>query len=144
MKKILMVIMVVAVSVFGVGMLSPTPVMAGCDDSFLTFPPWYRGLTKADCSLVKPKVDGGVGDIELATFVWIIILNILAILFSLVGYLALGFVIFGGYLYVMARGDSSRIVKGKKTVISALVGLVICILASLAVHTIVTIITEAL
>ena len=80
---------------------------------------------------------------RLRLVVWIIILNVLGMLFTLVAYLALGFIIFGGYLYVLARGDPGRIAKGKRTVVSAVVGLIISILASLIVNTIVTIITRA-
>lgn len=96
---------------------------------FLTFRAWYCGLP------VNPDTGGFVVDGEsgLTVFVWIIILNILVDLFSVVGYLALGFVIYAGYLYVLARGDSSRIAKGKKTLLNAIIGLIISILASMIV-----------
>ncbi|MCL1839679.1 pilin [Candidatus Saccharibacteria bacterium] len=145
-KHLLMIIMVVITVGLGVGLLSPTPASALTDDdcqtSFLTFRPWYYNLVKAQgdkCVIKTPQGDG-----EVAGFVWAIVLNILNILFNLVGYLALGFIVYGGYLYVLARGDPGRIAKGKRTVISAVVGLIICILASLIVSTIVGVITEAM
>ena len=70
-------------------------------------------------------------------------LNIVSILSGIVGYLAIGFLIYGGYLYIMARGDASRISKGKNTIIRAIIGLVICIMATVISGLIVNIITSA-
>ena len=114
-----------------------------CDRYFLGFPAWHNGLDREEgsCNIVASFEDED--GIDMRRFVWIIVLNGLGMLFTLVAYLALGFIIYGGYLYVLARGDPGRIAKGKRTVISAIVGLIICILASLIVNTIVTIITRA-
>lgn len=125
--------------------------VADCQKSlFLIFRPWYYGQvevineTQLDGSVVQRcSVKTPENESEISIFVWSIVLNVLSILFSLIGLLALGFVIFGAYLYVLARGDPGRIAKGKNTVIRALIGLVICILASLIVNTLVTIITGA-
>ena len=142
-RRFLVMILTVAMVTFGLGMLSPVTVSAvdECQGSFLTFRPWYFGLMEKEdgkCKIKTPR-----GEAAITVFVWAIILNILSILFNLVGYLALGFIIYGGYSYVLARGDPSKIAKGKKTVVSAIAGLVICILASLIVNTIVSIITGA-
>lgn len=126
-----------------------SPAGGSCNNKlFLTFRPWYFGLLKEDsnCSFKDIKVgEGSVGtnEINLSVFIWSIILNILGILFGIVGYLAIGFIIFGGYTYVLARGDPGRIAKGKNIVLRAIIGLVICILASLISSLIVNIITEA-
>lgn len=149
MKKILTTILIAVVAWAGFGILTPATANAACDDTFLTFRPWYYGLVDGpDCEFKDIVVleEGQTlttGQIELVTFIWAIILNALSILFGAVGYLAIGFLIYGGYLYVMARGDSGRIAKGKNTVIRAIIGLVICILASLISSLIVNIITEA-
>ncbi|MDR3298132.1 MAG: pilin [Candidatus Nomurabacteria bacterium] len=144
MKKLLITFLIATIAWAGFGLLSPTTASAAsCDDSFLGFRPWYYGITKdPDCTLKVPGVNGG-NDIELSVFIWAIILNALSILFGIVGYLAIGFLIYGGFMYVMARGDPSRIAKGKNTVIRAIIGLIICILASLISSLIVNIITEA-
>lgn len=143
MKKFFTTILIAVIAWAGFGILTPATTSAACDDTFLTFRPWYYGLVnEPDCEFKKISVDG-TGEIELTAFIWAIILNALSILFGAVGYLAIGFLIYGGYLYVMARGDSGRIAKGKNTVIRAIIGLVICILASLISSLIVNIITEA-
>lgn len=153
MKKLLITILIAVTAWAGFSMLSPAPVSAAppCNDrTFLTFYPWYRGLVNEDenCTFKKVGVETGVSgdptpDITLSAFIWTIILNILSIMFGIIGYLAIGFLIFGGYLYVLARGDPGRIAKGKSTVIRAIIGLIVCILASLISNLIVTIITEA-
>lgn len=151
MKKVIVTFLVALTVWMGGLALTPTPVAAApreCEDYFLTFRPWYYGLVKegsATCELKDINVEGGTTgeEIELTAFIWTIILNILSILFNLVGYLALGFIIYGGYLYLLAKGDPAKIAKGKNTVIRALIGLVVCILATLITNTIVKILTEA-
>ena len=63
-------------------------------------------------------------------------LNVTFDLTLAVGYIALGFVIYGGYLYIMSQGDPSRMAKGKKTLMSAIIGTIIAMLASVAVNTV--------
>ena len=124
---------------------SPTPPNTGsdCDKPFITFSPWHKGLRRSPHPACNILPDNFSTEAGFQRSVWIIILNIVSMLFGLIGYLALGFVIYGGYLYVLARGDPSRIAKGKQTVIRALTGLVICILASLISGAIVGIIAGA-
>ena len=59
-----------------------------------------------------------------------IVLNIASSILGVVGYLAICFVIWGGYQYILARGDPGKVVRGKKTIVNALIGLVVCVLAS--------------
>ena len=70
-------------------------------------------------------------EIDLTTFIWIIIINSLYNLFSLTGYLAVGFLIYGGYLYVLSNGELGNIEKAKKTLKNAIIGLIIASCASL-------------
>ena len=147
MKKLFVTIMVSVMAWVGAGMLSPSPVSAACSGDFLTFRPWYKGLImneeRGRCDVKAEENFGGTDDSRFVASIWIIILNVLSNLFSVVGYLAIGFLIFGGYMYLLARGDPSKIAKGKKTVISAIVGLIVCILASLIANTIVHILSGA-
>ncbi len=113
-------------------------VAAGdCGKSFLTFKPWFNGLCE-NGNIVAPDAVGG-----LPTFVWIIVLNILAILFQLAGYITVGFLIYGGYQYVLARGSSSGLEKAKKTIQNAVIGLVIVIMATFAVNTVVNLLANS-
>ncbi|MBU0661257.1 pilin [Patescibacteria group bacterium] len=51
---------------------------------------------------------------------------------SFVGILFFGLMLYGGFLWMTARGDEGRITKGKETIISAVIGLVI-VLSSYAI-----------
>lgn len=100
----------------------------------LGFRPWYAGLCKSG---EKEFEAPDKGDHKaLALFVWTIVLNVTFDLTLAVGYIALGFVIYGGYLYIMSQGDPSRMAKGKKTLMSAIIGTIIAMLASVAVNTV--------
>jgi hypothetical protein len=102
-----------------------------------------------DCPLNQPSAECvannpvPAGEVELTVFIWAVVLNILSILLVLVGYLALGVLIYGGSMYVLSTGDASKIAGAKRTIIAAVIGLAICILASLIAGTIVSIITGA-
>jgi hypothetical protein len=46
---------------------------------------------------------------------------------QLVGYIAVGFIIFGGYKYMISAGSPDGMVKARKTITNAIIGLVISI-----------------
>lgn len=119
---------------------SPAASAASCNNSFLGFVSWHNGLEKnSDCTIKSPSDDGS--GTKLATFVWTIALNILVDLFTATGYLAVFFVAYGGYLFILSDGDPGKMAKGQKTLIAAITGLLICIFANIIVRTIITILT---
>ena len=97
---------------------------------FLGFRPWYADL----CS--GGEIQQPSGDDELARFIWTIVLNILFDITLAVGYLAVGFIVYGGFLYITSQGDPGKALKGKKTLTSAVIGTMIAMLASIAVNTV--------
>lgn len=101
---------------------------------FLGFRPWYRDLCTGDTrgtdEVIQPENED-----ETVTFIWTVILNILYDIFLAVGYLALGFVIYGGFLYIMAQGDPGRAAKGQKTLTSAIIGTILAMAATVIVNT---------
>ena len=89
--------------------------------------PWYAGLTTgSNCEIDHAQFEGQ----KMKEAIWKIVLNIGSDILAVVGYLAIIFVMWGGYQYMMARGDPGMVAKGKKTITNALVGLAICMLAS--------------
>ncbi len=105
--------------------LPPQPVAAaGCNATFLTFPAWYNGITNDSCT---PDISSTGGNFS--KFVWKIALNIVNIMLQLVGYLAVGYLIYGGWKYLTSAGDSSRITSAKNLVLYAMIGLVISFFA---------------
>ena len=109
--------------------------------------PWYSGLTttvtdannQQSCALKKPDK----GDVPLQQYIWMIVLNILVDLFFLVGFAALGFMIYGGFLYMSSAGDPSRAASGKNTLLHATIGLVIAVLANVITNTLINVIFGA-
>lgn len=100
----------------------PQTTHAACSDQLLTFPAWFKGLTDADCNIKSPTDVGG-----LPKFIWHIALNVLEILLQLVGYVAVAFIIIGGFKYMTTTGAPDGMAKARTTIINAVVGLLISI-----------------
>lgn len=133
MKRIVNFIMSVGViaMIFGsVGAIAfPQPAYASnnCDGGFLGFPTWYRGITEgSDCDIKIPSVEDA-----LSNFIWAIVLNVIAIGLTASGYVALGFILYGGLLFIIGQGEPEKMANARRTIINAVIGLVIA-LASVA------------
>lgn len=87
--------------------------------------PWYNGLTDD----ITCEVDiEGAGGIEGA--IGVIIGNISFDLFTIIAYLAVGYIIYSGYLYLTSAGDPGKAAKAQKSMTGAIVGMMIGLLAS--------------
>lgn len=142
MKKLASLILVViltGVGCLGLSVLSAKPAYAAsCEHSILGLRPWYAGLEMDDKCVVKsPEKD------KLTLFVWTIVLNVLSDVFIVAGYLAIGFVIYGGMMYIMSSGEPGKIAKGKQILTSAVIGLIITLLATVIVNIIISVLTGA-
>jgi hypothetical protein len=104
----------------------PQTTMAACNPRpLLTFPAWYRGLTKDDCTIKSPTdLDPKKG---LQIFIWTIVLNIIEIMLQLVGYISVGFIIYGGFKFITGTGTPDTVVKARTTILNAVIGLVLSI-----------------
>ena len=65
-----------------------------------------------------------------------IITNVSGGIFAIAGYLAAGFIIYGGYLYMSSSGDPAKTTAGKKTLTRAFIGLAIIIFAKIIVSSV--------
>ena len=138
-QKILGFLAAVVVASVGLSVAGPTPVEAADNTKscgtpgFLGLRPWYYGLCEGGegTEIKEPS-----GEDEIAVFVWKIVLNVLIDLLVIVGYASMIFIIYGGYQFIMSQGDPSRMAKGKKTLMSAIIGTIIAMLASVAVNTV--------
>lgn len=135
MKKIIKniaILIVLTFSIFNL-QLALTPVAsAACSERFLNIPTWSEGLLDDKCNVKNPNEfpDG------LNAFVVKIITNITQILLSLIGYLAVGFVLYGSFILLTSSGRSEAVAKGRQTIVRALIGVVIGIGGSAIVGTI--------
>ena len=101
---------------------TPQTSFAACGDTLLTFPAWFKGLTDGNCNIQSPSAVGGI-----SKFIWIIVLNVIEMGLQLVGYIAAGFIIAGGYKYLISAGSADGMVKARKTILNAIIGLGISI-----------------
>ncbi len=123
--------------VFSLTLVPKTAFAAGGDCGAphpLGFRPWFDGLCEGSgdsATITSPEgTDEAIG-----AFVWTIILNVLFDVLLVVGYLAVGFVIYGGYLYIMSQGDPGKAAKGKRTLMMAIIGVIIAMGSSVIVNT---------
>lgn len=103
----------------------PGQTTAHCvNGKVLTFPTWYRGLAQ------DPKTCAV--QITALNDVWKIALNLIDILLQSSGYIAGGFIIWGGFKYMKSQGNSQNIASAKSTIMNASIGLGIA-LSSVAI-----------
>ncbi len=139
-KKFLTSLFVVGFGATGLVLMAPTTVNAadckmGADTSFFSFPTWYRGLEGQD--------DGNGGckfnlkDKQPGPFVFTIALNVIDMALRVVGILAVGFVIYGGFRYVTSQGEPENTKKAQDTILKAVIGAVIAMISAVVVSFIV-------
>jgi len=104
-----------------------------CEKPILGINPWFRGLAvvkDGQCQIAGPgeTLDNGKS-VDLAGFIWRVALNIIDIGLAAAGYIAFGFVLYGGFQFLTGGNNPSQIEKARKTILNAIVGLVISIAA---------------
>lgn len=102
-----------------------TSFAAACQPKMLTFiPTWYKYLegqeVNGHCEIAQ------VGPEDIGS----ILLALVDMLLTLGGIIAIGFVIYGGIQYVLSQGEPDKIKGAQKTVLNAVIGLVIALLAT--------------
>ncbi len=108
-----------------------TALAAGteCQGGTSIFPRWYDGLCE-NGKIKQPKPAGNkTEDTQnaLGGFVAIIAMNVVSMILTVVGYVSLAFIIYGGIKYITSGDDSSGIAAGKKIITNAIIGLIISI-----------------
>ncbi len=103
--------------------LAPTVSAASCSDTrgILGLPTWWGGLK---CEDGKPVVENPIQ-------IWKIVLNVIEAAMIIAGYVAVGYVIWGGFKYLTSDGDEGRLTMARKIIQNALIGLAI-VFASVA------------
>ena len=103
--------------------------------TFLGLVPWYNYLE------LKPTEDGQGCTVNLELSgrqdgaknlnkIWLIALAILEDMMRIAAVLAVGFVIYGGFRYITSQGEPENIKAGQRTIIAALIGLVIAVVGA--------------
>jgi hypothetical protein len=99
-----------------------------CTKSFLGFPTWYNHLPKksGSCDIDFPS---GSSSSNLSGFIFTIVLNVIEIALRVIGFAAVGFIIYGGFKYLTSAGSADKITSGRKIITNAVVGLIISFLS---------------
>lgn len=125
--------------IFGVGVAGPlvtlvapaptTYAVPECDNRLMGIPPWYRGITvnegtadEPDCIIEAPDNSDGIG-----TFITKIALNVIEIGVVLAGYIAIGFILFGGFQFMTNGANPQVVEKARQTILNAVIGLAIAL-----------------
>lgn len=98
---------------------------ASCRTSFFGIPTWHKYLpTKDDAINQCVPVLKGLNDL------WLIGLAFVEILTRVAVFVSIGFIIYAGIKYSASRGNTDKVNSAKYTLLDALTGLVIAIVAT--------------
>lgn len=131
MKKLHVLVagLLLTVGAVGGALMSPPQTVSAktCEsESFFGFPTWYKGLVKKDtCTIQSPRDLGGDQSTQMSRYIWTIALNILEIVLRILGIVAIGMIIYGGFLYMTSAGVPDKAASGMKTIVSASIGIII-------------------
>ncbi len=133
-KKAFVSFTIVTASFLGVSSFyTPQPVAAAggdCGASTITFfPAWYKGLCKGEGEIMSPNEMGGDTATQLSRWVTKIAINIVEMLLYVVGYVSFGFIIYGGFKYMLSGDTASGTTAARKTITNAVIGLVLSIMS---------------
>lgn len=111
-----------------------------CTDSaswFLGLPTWYKYLDMAvvngHCEVVGPMAEveeGAPSQIDWQKASGYVGLAVLEILLRVAAMIAVGFVIYGGFRYITSQGEPDSTKAARQTILNAVIGLVIALLAT--------------
>lgn len=104
-----------------------------CDGgNFLGLVPWYKYLdqTTSDCSIRSFNILPGKGNIDRApSDIPLVLLAVIDNLIRIAALIAVIFIVYGGVMYATSQGSPDQAAKAQSTVINALAGLAIAIIA---------------
>lgn len=110
-----------------------TCVQVGCEDAgngFLGFPTWYKYLDQQTVLDPTSSVDVCNAKLNGIQDIWLIVAAVIELMLRVATLVAIGFIIYGGVQYVISQGAPDKTKKSEQTVINAIVGLVISIVAA--------------
>ncbi|MEI6850958.1 MAG: hypothetical protein WCK26_03255 [Candidatus Saccharibacteria bacterium] len=126
-------------SLMTVAIPQTTFAVVECNSGFLGFPAWYRGLTYMDNTGNACAIEGPDPKKEdsLSIFIWHIVLNVLEIAIVATAYVSAFYTLYGGFLFITSRGNPEGAAKARSTMLQAVIGLIISLIAVGAVNFIV-------
>lgn len=141
MKKLTVIVFLIftmSAALFPIGASStvsaqPAPTQQSNDScnkgGILNFPRWYDGICENGQVVSPSSLDGGKSGSGLGKFIWIIVLNVITMLLYVVGYVSLAFIIWGGFKYIISGDNASGTASARKTILNAVIGLILSIMS---------------
>ena len=107
-----------------------------CDEKgmILSLKPWYYGQTEGPNCTIKSPGDNPEAQ---RNFIWGIAITIVEDLLQIVGYIAVGFIIYGGFVFMTSSGSPEKAAAGRRVIMNAVIGLVIAMAAVALVNLVV-------
>ncbi len=103
-----------------------TACINGTSSKLLGFPTWYEYLSCTGSPATSPELNS-LSDI------WLIVAAVIEILLRIAALIAVGIIIYAGIQYSTSQGRPEETSKALSTIISAAIGLAICILSAVIV-----------
>ena len=130
-KNSLILISLVIVTLLSVS--SPVFAAGKCDAGrgALPVPTWYKYVPlNADCTVNKnhPSIKDNEGRLII-----LILLGVFDIVLFIAGFVAVIFVVYGGFKFLTSTGEPQKIAAARTTIFNALIGLAVALIASRAV-----------
>lgn len=131
-KYLLVLVLLISLLVVSISSVvlaaDPTPPPPGTVDcysnKFLGFPTWYQYLE------LDPADECNVITKDQNYIPILIAMGILNIILYLAAFVSTIMVFYGGFRYLTSNGESGKITEGKNTIVAALIGLAIALIAS--------------
>jgi hypothetical protein len=99
------------------------------DAFFFGLPKWYRYLPY-NANPYTGRCEIVISGNGLSSNYWLIGMAILDMLLRIAGMVAMVFVIWGGFTYLTSLGEPEKLAEARRTIINALIGAVIAIIAA--------------
>lgn len=96
---------------------------------FLGFPTWYhylQGTTDSTTKLCTPQINS-------LSDTWLIVAAVIEILLRIAAMVSVVFVMYGGFNYLTSQGEPDKTARARSTIINALIGLVVAVMATIVV-----------
>lgn len=98
--------------------------------SFFGLKPWFQYLKTDDaCNVIDFRILYRNADGTSGSDVLLVGLAVVDDMLRIAGFVAIGFIIYGGVVYLTSQGSPDATGKAQTTIQNALIGLVICIMA---------------
>lgn len=107
------------------------------DSGFLGLPTWYKYIIESeDPCVLKGQLDGTNQTQNLTQNIPKVLLAVFEIIMRIAGMVAVAMVIYGGTQYIISQGEPDKIKGARTTIINAIVGMVIAMMAVTIVNVI--------